>query len=157
MVKGWGKSKSTPKSKSGKMVITESLSKSFLKAFIATLEISLPVIVTPSMSGMFSINYVMDPEPRSCHERVRGLLALAPSNTEEYLYSQYHKCDVSLSRCRDVAIYRLVAFFLYGKMMMNDRHLIIYLQLLGNLLMQSWLEVTFPSLDNNNDNDINKI
>jgi len=69
-------------------------SASFLEAFIKQEKLDRPVIVSPSMSGKFSLPYIMEPSPASCLERARAFVPLAPVLSEMYSDAQYHRCEM---------------------------------------------------------------
>ena len=54
-----------------------------------------PVIVSPSMSGTYSVPYIMSHSPSSCSERVTGFVPIAPVGTNAYSHAEYHRCEVS--------------------------------------------------------------
>lgn len=66
----------------------------FLQRFIEQEKLGRPVIVSPSMSGSYAIPFMMQPEPSSCHERMRAYVPLAPVSTELYKDSEYHRCEI---------------------------------------------------------------
>lgn len=55
----------------------------FLEAFIAAVKLQTPVIVSPSMSGGFSIPFLCK-DPEQVLSRSQGFVPVAPVNTENY-------------------------------------------------------------------------
>ena len=84
---GWGQSKTSVK---------EPQRARFLQRFIEQTKIARPVIVSPSMSGGFSLPYIMGSDPHSCEERARGYVPVAPVGTDIYTDAQYHRCQVNM-------------------------------------------------------------
>lgn len=68
----------------------------FLRVFIEELKLTRPVIVSASMSGRFSLPYIMEPDPTTCQDRVRAFVPLAPVYTEKFTHSEYHRCEVKV-------------------------------------------------------------
>lgn len=58
------------------------------------MKLKRPVIVSASMSGSFALPYLMNPEPDTCSERLRGFIPLAPVATEKFSHAAYHRCEV---------------------------------------------------------------
>lgn len=67
----------------------------FLKAFLKQKNMHRPVIVAPSMSGSYSIPFIMEPHPESCQDRVRGFVPIGVVYSNQYKDAQYHRCEVS--------------------------------------------------------------
>jgi len=67
---------------------------SFLEAFIKQEKLDKPVIVSPSMSGSYSLPYIMEPNPATCQERARAFVPLAPVQSDMYSDAQYHRCEM---------------------------------------------------------------
>ena len=65
----------------------------FLKEFITREHIERPVIISPSMSGRWSLPYLLK-NPHDCHDRARGFVPVAPVDTQHYTDRQYHQCEV---------------------------------------------------------------
>lgn len=95
--------------------LTEVSNRQYLEALLKALNTTRPVIVTPSMSGSFSIPFMMEPSSETCHERLRGIISLAPVATGLFQHSQYFRCQIP-------------AMIVYGSL---DKKL--GLQALGNL------------------------
>ncbi|ELU05157.1 hypothetical protein CAPTEDRAFT_182653 [Capitella teleta] len=85
---GWAKSKGTTIDNDPKMRAE------FLHAFLRQKRMQRPIIVAPSMSGSFSIPYMMQPRPESCESRMRGFVPIAPTHTDLYTHAEYHRCDI---------------------------------------------------------------
>ena len=51
------------------------------------------------MSGSYAIPFMMEPEPGSCHERMRAYIPLAPVSTGLYKDFEYHRCEVGYLTC----------------------------------------------------------
>ena len=66
----------------------------FLKNLIEKEQLGKPIIVSPSMSGSFSIPYIMEPKPQTCADRLFAFIPVAPANTEAYKHPQYHRCEI---------------------------------------------------------------
>ena len=67
----------------------------FLTQLIESLQIQRPVIISPSMSGKFSLAFVMGEDPSLCHKRIRGFIPVAPGTSDNYKAEEYTKCGVS--------------------------------------------------------------
>lgn len=67
----------------------------FVGAFVSAVKLSHPVIISASMSGRYSLPFMMKPEPTTCQDRVFGFVPLAPVSTEMFTHSDYHRCEVS--------------------------------------------------------------
>lgn len=65
----------------------------FMKTLIQELDADRPVIISPSMSGRFSLPFLMQ-EPTKAHEYLKGFIPIAPVNTEKYEHHNYHKVEV---------------------------------------------------------------
>ncbi|XP_059168254.1 putative protein-lysine deacylase ABHD14B [Physella acuta] len=57
----------------------------FLKSFISELGLKPPVIVSPSMSGSFSLPYLFDGDVSTGLERATAYVPVAPVNTSKYV------------------------------------------------------------------------
>lgn len=68
----------------------------FLSDVIIRLGIKRPLIISPSMSGRYSVPFVMEPDPTKCKDRISGFLPIAPVGTDDYIPSQYHRCQVGI-------------------------------------------------------------
>ena len=88
-MKGWGNSK-------GGRVSSDKTSR-FLQRFLEQENLDRPIIVSASMSGAFTIPYIMTGNAYTCHERARGFVPLAPVKTNLFTDAQYHKCEVGHS------------------------------------------------------------
>lgn len=66
----------------------------FIEQFIKQEKLGRPLIVSPSMSGGYAIPFMMEPEPSTCHERMRAYIPLAPVKTELFKDSEYHRCEI---------------------------------------------------------------
>lgn len=66
----------------------------FLDVFLREMKLKRPIIVSASMSGIFVLPYMMNPEPDTCTERLRAFVALAPVATEKFEHAAYHHCEV---------------------------------------------------------------
>lgn len=77
--------------------VSDAVSKAkFLQGFISKLNLKLPVIVSPSFSGTFSIPYIFGVgKASSCNERVRGFVSVAPGSTGTVKKEEYQACKVS--------------------------------------------------------------
>ena len=64
----------------------------FMEALIAGLKLSKPVIVSPSMSGQFSLPFLFS-DPESATTRSQGFVAVAPVQTSTYK-DKYPKSQV---------------------------------------------------------------
>lgn len=63
----------------------------FLLTFLNTVRLQTPVMISPSMSGQFSIPFVM------LHsQRLKGFVPIAPVGTNAYSAEQYQKIQVIL-------------------------------------------------------------
>ena len=87
---GFGKSKNQKYKPSD-----EESCRKFLTKLIETLHIERPVVVSPSMSGRFSLAFIMGDDPSQCHKRVRAFVPVAPGTTDKYTRNQYKNCSVS--------------------------------------------------------------
>jgi abhydrolase domain-containing protein 14 len=70
----------------------------FLGKFIYQEKLDRPVIISPSMSGSYSIPYIMGDKPIECTDRVRGFVPVAPTQTDSYSHAMWHRCEVSYNR-----------------------------------------------------------
>ena len=61
------------------------------------MKLDRPIIVSASMSGMFAVPYMMNPDPSTCQERVGAFVPLAPVYTEKFTHADYHRCEVGKS------------------------------------------------------------
>lgn len=66
----------------------------FLVDFIKEASLGQPVIVSPSMSGSFSIPYMMSPDGSTCQQRLKAFIPVAPGQTEQVTHDEYKKCKV---------------------------------------------------------------
>jgi abhydrolase domain-containing protein 14 len=67
----------------------------FMEQLMIHAHLKRPVIVSPSMSGSFSIPYIMSDQPSTCTERIAGFIPVAPVGTEKYSHAHYHRCEVN--------------------------------------------------------------
>ena len=65
----------------------------FLATFIQQLGLDRPIIVSPSMSGDFSLPFLLGKEPEQAVTKCRGYVPVAPVSTGNY-YTQMPKCQV---------------------------------------------------------------
>ena len=61
----------------------------WLEDFLNKLQIERPVVVSPSMSGSFSLPFVM-----SGQQRVRGFIPVAPTSTRQFSKEEYERLQV---------------------------------------------------------------
>ncbi|XP_005105631.1 protein ABHD14B [Aplysia californica] len=64
----------------------------FLHSLTRVLDLQRPVIVSPSMSGTFSLPYLFE-EPESCQDRSRGYVPVAPIETSK-LVANYKQAEL---------------------------------------------------------------
>ncbi|ESN98143.1 hypothetical protein HELRODRAFT_84811, partial [Helobdella robusta] len=83
---GWGHSTNS-------RLTSEESRKNFLTLLFNELNITKPILITPSMSGVYSMPFIMEPQSETCKERINGLIALAPTATNVYSHAQFHRCD----------------------------------------------------------------
>ncbi|XP_005095598.1 protein ABHD14B [Aplysia californica] len=72
---GYGKSVNT---------MAPELNSELLQSLMRVLDLQRPVIVSPSMSGSFSLPYLFE-KPGSCQDRSRGYVPVAPVLTEKFV------------------------------------------------------------------------
>ena len=84
---GWGESANWP---ADKKINNADYIHSLLKLF----NVTKAIIVTPSMSGSYSIPYMMTPSPSTCTDRLRGIITIAPTKTELFEHAQYFQCQL---------------------------------------------------------------
>lgn len=65
----------------------------FMENLVSALGLTAPVIVSPSMSGGFSLPYLMK-EPQTAKERCSGYVPVACVNTDKYTAEQYKKIQI---------------------------------------------------------------
>lgn len=66
----------------------------FLTHVVMKLGIKRPLIISPSMSGSYSIPFIMESNPLTCKDRLSGFLPIAPVGTDDYRPNEYHRCHV---------------------------------------------------------------
>jgi len=66
----------------------------FLSAFLESINVDTPMIISASMSGRYSLPYMMKPDPVDCGTRLSAYVALAPVDTQKFEHAQYHRCEV---------------------------------------------------------------
>lgn len=66
----------------------------FLEKLISTLKLKSPVIISPSMSGSYSLPYLFK-DPSAVKQRSRGFVPVAPVHTKEFTPEQYKNLPVS--------------------------------------------------------------
>lgn len=74
-------------------VVQESEAAHWLTKLIHTLRLSNFVIISPSMSGRFSIPYVIESNAKS--RSLRGFIPIAPVGTRKFTASNYQEVRVS--------------------------------------------------------------
>ncbi len=84
LISGYGNSKDVAKLSS---------KSAFIAAVVKTLNLNRPVIVSPSMSGGFSLPYLFD-DPATALDKSRGFIPVAPVETGKYLEAYYKKSQV---------------------------------------------------------------
>ncbi|XP_061189200.1 putative protein-lysine deacylase ABHD14B [Saccostrea echinata] len=65
----------------------------FLEKLISTLKLTAPVIVSPSMSGGYSLPYLFK-DPSTVQKRSRGFVPVAPVHTEDYKAEEYKSLHI---------------------------------------------------------------
>lgn len=66
--------------------------KEFLSAFIGALKLDRPIVVSPSMSGIYSLPFLLKPTADGCTGRVSGFVPIAPAATMRFKTSDYEQC-----------------------------------------------------------------
>lgn len=66
----------------------------YLEAVIKGLKLNKPVIISPSMSGGFSLPYIFGDSPKTAFERARGFVPVAPVDTEKYKKEDYEALKI---------------------------------------------------------------
>lgn len=69
----------------------------FLAAFMKSMKIDRPIIVSPSMSGSYALPYLMGnngQDSATCTSRARGYIPIAPVGTEKYTDAHFYRCEV---------------------------------------------------------------
>ena len=65
----------------------------FLSELINQLGLDRPVLVSPSMSGMYALPFLLE-DPTQAEDKLRGYIPIAPIDTEKYSRDQYASCSV---------------------------------------------------------------
>ena len=65
----------------------------FLQDLINALKLEKPVIISPSMSGSYSLPFLIN-EPEEWADRSKGFVPVAPIFTDKFTEDQYKKCQV---------------------------------------------------------------
>ena len=65
----------------------------FLSELINQLGLDRPVLVSPSMSGMYALPFLLE-DPAQAEDKLRGYIPIAPIDTEKYSKAQYEGCSV---------------------------------------------------------------
>ncbi|XP_048775728.1 putative protein-lysine deacylase ABHD14B [Ostrea edulis] len=65
----------------------------FLEKLISTLKLKSPVIISPSMSGSYSLPYLFK-DPSAVKQRSRGFVPVAPVHTKEFTPEQYKNLPI---------------------------------------------------------------
>ncbi|CAH1787297.1 unnamed protein product [Owenia fusiformis] len=66
----------------------------FLDTVIKQLDIKKPIIVSPSMSGGYSLPFIMGSNSETCTDRALGFIPVAPVGTDNYKPVQYNRCQL---------------------------------------------------------------
>ncbi|KAK3088851.1 hypothetical protein FSP39_024587 [Pinctada imbricata] len=83
------------KSKSDKVNVKDK--NKFLEDVIKELKIRAPVIISPSMSGSFSLPYLFHMAPDKVKERMSGFVPVAPISTEDFTPEQYKQITIPVA------------------------------------------------------------
>lgn len=67
----------------------------FLEKLITALDLRTPVIVSPSMSGSYSLPFLFV-DPANVSKRSAGFVPIAPVQTESYSQEKYKSLNVSI-------------------------------------------------------------
>lgn len=67
----------------------------FLEKLITALDLRTPVIVSPSMSGSYSLPFLFV-DPANVSKRSAGFIPIAPVQTESYSQEKYKSLNVSI-------------------------------------------------------------
>ena len=70
---------------------------SFLTDVIAALKLDRPVLVSPSLSGSYTLPFLLGAQPEKAAEKCRGYVPVAPIYTDQFEEEVYKKCQVSSS------------------------------------------------------------
>ena len=68
----------------------------FIAKFLETMNIEKPIIISPSMSGSFSLPYLFEDKEgqTGCESRASGFIPVAPAGTNKFVDARYHECKV---------------------------------------------------------------
>ena len=69
----------------------------FVERFLKELNIDRPVLVSASMSGSYALPFLLRPEARTCTQRLRGFVPIAPVDTSTFTRAEYSSCNVSFT------------------------------------------------------------
>ena len=69
----------------------------FLTDVIAALKLDRPVLVSPSLSGSYTLPFLLGAQPEKAAEKCRGYVPVAPIYTDQFEEKVYKKCQVSSS------------------------------------------------------------
>ena len=67
----------------------------FLTDVIAALKLDRPVLVSPSLSGSYTLPFLLGAQPEKAAEKCRGYVPVAPIYTDQFEEEVYKKCQVS--------------------------------------------------------------
>ena len=67
----------------------------FLTDVIAALKLDRPVLVSPSLSGSYTLPFLLGAQPEKAAEKSRGYVPVAPIYTDQFEEEVYKKCQVS--------------------------------------------------------------
>ena len=82
----------------------------FLQDLIRALKLERPVIVSPSMSGAYSLPYLLQSQPQQWGNRARGYVSVAPAFTDKFEEAIYKQCEVRIIRGTHAGVYILERF-----------------------------------------------
>ena len=67
----------------------------FVVDFIKEASLGQPVLVSPSMSGSYSLPFLMGPGGSTCQDRLMAYVPIAPGSSDTVTADEYKKCKVS--------------------------------------------------------------
>ena len=68
----------------------------FLTDLISALGLDRPVLVSPSLSGSYTLPFLLGSEPEKALDKTRGYVPVAPIFTDKFTEEIYKKCQVNL-------------------------------------------------------------
>ena len=76
----------------------------FLTDVISALGLDRPVLVSPSLSGSYTLPFLLGWQPEKAHDKVRGYIPVAPIFTDKFTEEVYKKCQVNLLVNKTVSV-----------------------------------------------------